>query len=148
MKRLRQPTNKTCGQTCIAMLMGLENADEIVKAMGNRKTTASSLRDNLIFRGFEVSETRRWTQDGLHYVPRTVIAMKQGKTPEGKTWKHWVLIVWEEYPAYDGKGRHLILDPAVNGTHTFEQYRKKGYLDNAKFTSYFKVDKPTPTLAD
>jgi hypothetical protein len=40
---LRQPTATTCGQTCLAMLLGVP-VDDVVDAIGGRATTWRELR--------------------------------------------------------------------------------------------------------
>jgi hypothetical protein len=47
---LRQPTDRTCGQTVVAMITG-EDVGEIVRRVGDRATTAAELRLMLAARG-------------------------------------------------------------------------------------------------
>jgi hypothetical protein len=53
---VRQPTHSTCGQTCVAMVVG-ESVEVIVESMGGRQTHAYELREELFKRGW-LMETR------------------------------------------------------------------------------------------
>jgi hypothetical protein len=100
---IRQPTSTTCGQTCLAMLLGVD-VDTIVRRIGGGPTTWAQLRGVLVTSGWQAQ---------LRLSPRmrrnrTVTLGDIGGTPGGVAlcrvrWgdrrhgAHWVLWADEEW---------------------------------------------------
>jgi hypothetical protein len=89
-----QPTNNTCGQTCVAMLLDIDVA--IVRsALGSGPTSARTIAAYVNRRGFHVPATLvRWPPPLVH--PRLMLVrLKKAETKIG----HWVLV--EHGVSYD-----------------------------------------------
>ncbi len=88
--RQRQPTENSCGQTCIAMLLDIPVAD-VLRDLPDRPrgTRASELRAYLHLRGFDVSD--RLQRTGWSYaLTLPPIAILRLKWP-GVALGHWIL---------------------------------------------------------
>ena len=128
----RQPTNKTCGQTVLAMIMG-NDPEFVIENMGGNQTAANKLRTVLGLFGYKTTNTRRflkrWYTNTDHTGDAAVVYMKQGVNEHGRKWKHWVLY-------YKGK----VYDPGLGYACSWETYVKKNMKNGARFTSYFQVE--------
>lgn len=129
MRHQKQPTNRSCGPTCVAMLVG-EDAEVLINEIGNKLTHGPDLKQALWRRDCTSSRTLRATKDTsweTDLEPR--IVLKTGKR-DGKTLKHWVVV-------YQGH----VYDPAFNNPVKVLKYMEK-YMVNARFTSFFRVTRP------
>lgn len=104
MKHLIQPNDETCGQTCVAMAVGLPVA-EVISRFGGGRTTRTQLVEAL--QGCGVRVNRRATGR----VPKRAICKIGYRTERGGS--HWVLI-------WDGK----VLDPLGPEILSFVGIRK------------------------
>lgn len=113
------------------MVMG-QPVEKIIESFGGRKTSGKDLRKWLGLLGIGTSALKR-----VHQLPdgRVTVVLKT-TTREGKTWKHWVII---EGDAYVTGSPIKVYDPCINGTHSYEKYVRKGYMDDSRFTSYFVI---------
>lgn len=79
----RQPSQNTCGQTCVAMVLGVDAAS-VIAEMGSRRTTGRELVAFLRARGVAASGPQR-ISDVLPPTSIARVAWRWGGT-------HWVLI--------------------------------------------------------
>ena len=101
--------------------------EKIVEVFGGRKTSGQELREWLYSLGVGVSPLKRLRPGTLPF-KCNVVACKT-TTRAGKTWKHWILI----------ENGYTVYDPCINGTHSYEKYVRKGYMDDSRITSYFVI---------
>lgn len=95
MQLIKQPTSTTCGQCCVAMLMGISIEEAIIR-VGHMDITSD---DTIKFAiGIDLGN-----DFDLGYPPKNIIALVKHKEPSG-TREHWTV-------SYYGK----TLDPACRG---------------------------------
>ncbi len=89
MHRIQQPTDTTCGQTCVAMLAGV-TVDEVCEVMGKKgKTHRKDLARALNHFNFSCTPLIRMTKVLEKDVLRLAIIRLQH--PTTKSWTHWVV---------------------------------------------------------
>lgn len=138
MNLIHQPTRKTCGQTCVAMLANLD-VNVVVSVMGDRTTKYHDLRDGLIMAGKSVSPLQRVPKSENVDIPGTAVFMKQCKK-DGKILRHWIVIGRMMPTADSDPNAVYVFDPARVTVYELSRYRKKYMLrDGSYFTSFFVV---------
>jgi len=111
-----------CGQTCVAMLLGIP-LNEVINEMGkDGATTTKDLVTILQAHGFETSNRRERIGKSTEFPDVCILSMKI----EGQSNWHWVLYVSSKY-----------LDPDKG---PLSHYPRKP--DGCRFTSYIAI-KPT-----
>lgn len=119
-----QPTDRSCGQTCVAMILGLRAA-EVVELVGDRATWPRDLATYLAARGCAVGERLVRLYGAVPPVPLAILRVVWEE--RGRRVGHWV--VWCE-------GR--VLDPSDQRVRTFDCLRY------GRVTSYLSVQRPSP----
>lgn len=143
MKHLRQPTPSTCGQTCVAMLAGLElhtAIDVVGHARGTRRREIRRVLERL---GCRVGDLHTLAPDE---VPNPCArGLLEVRRPHGSDlrWRgHWV--------ALDGCG--FVLDPEAPEPIPLESYREhvRALLGNgeAPRLAFFAVGEATIRAVD
>ena len=80
-----QPTPRSCGQTCLAMLLGVPVGDVFVKLVKSRGTTGRQLRRFLVERGRNVGEEQRY----VGWLP--AVALVRIEWPGPRARGHWIV---------------------------------------------------------
>jgi hypothetical protein len=101
MQLIKQPTSTTCGQSCVAMLLGISLEEAIIK-IGHMDITS----DDSIKSAIDVDD-----DFDLGYPPKNIIALVKHKEPNGLR-EHWTV-------SYYGK----TLDPACRGKKLWPAYK-------------------------
>lgn len=126
MKILRQPTNQTCGQTCVAMLADVP-VEEVCAAIGKRGSTKT--RDVIsALRAFGLRCHHRLVP--LSSAPLAVRAVAKVSPPRGSGW-HWV--VWAD-------GRYF--DPQVGLAYEADEFTNLATSLGWRVTSILPVSPP------
>lgn len=87
MQRIQQPTDTTCGQTCVAMIVD-RTVDEVCELMGKKgKTRSKDLVKVLQHFKFDCSPSIRVNQQ-TKFPPLAILKLRH---PTDKTWSHWVV---------------------------------------------------------
>jgi hypothetical protein len=96
-RHIFQPTPYSCGQTCLAMILGHKDAWQVLADLPDHKngTYASELRDYLRDRGWQTGDKLERVYKHTTLPP---IAILRHKWPE-RTLGHWVL--WIDGRTYD-----------------------------------------------
>ena len=96
--RQQQPSKNSCGQTCIAMLLGIPAVDVIAEISDARGTIARQLADYLNARGYRVtSRCMRYVSQGS--LGETALCrVRWGDDPKNRR-AHWVL--WADGKFWD-----------------------------------------------
>ena len=96
--RQQQPSKNSCGQTCIAMLLGIPAVDIIAEISDARGTIARQLADYLNARGYRVtSRCMRYVSQGS--LGETALCrVRWGDDPKNRR-AHWVL--WADGKFWD-----------------------------------------------
>jgi hypothetical protein len=97
----QQPTNKSCGHTVLAMILGVP-APDIVAELRNRGLPAGALRSYLQDRGYVVPAPRPWGLDTRVHDPRMLLpsmAIVRIDWTSTRARTHWVL--WAERQFFD-----------------------------------------------
>ena len=136
----KQPTPTTCGQACVAMLVGV-SVSHVIDVLGGETTEAAELRQYLSDMEVYVDrKASRWPRRGLP-AASTMVVMKAGMRKDGTPAKHWVVLSWEPKPTDTTPEKsYKVYDPALNQVHSLEKYNRK-YMENAKFTAYFAAQR-------
>jgi hypothetical protein len=101
----RQPSKNSCGQTCVAMLLGVPAADVIASIPDKTGTVASQLGSYIIRAGGRCDQR---CQRGWARPPTALCRVRWGGDPKDRR-AHWVL--WAEGEFWDPlvPGRALFL---------------------------------------
>lgn len=105
-ERKHQPTPTTCGQTCVAMILGRPVA-EVVEQMGGAATFAEDLVAYLSHRGWLTPDRSSRLQLGQAILVRERVTAIVRLLPPGRGRRtgHWVL--WHQGEWLDPGGRDL-----------------------------------------
>lgn len=82
-----QPSPKSCGQTCLAMLLGIPVADVIAEIPDRAATTAGKLAAYLVMRGWTATKLRRYR--GVLTEPAIARVIWPGRSTSANG--HWVV---------------------------------------------------------
>lgn len=121
----RQPTKRTCGQTCVAMAAGV-TFDEAAEAVGHRRST--TYRD--LQRG--LAKLKVWCTSREAYDPSKKLpemAILRLRSYDNKRWGgHWVLLAGG-----------YVYDPLGDGSSLYEYYVMHLSFRNCRVVSYLPV---------
>lgn len=105
----RQPTPNTCGQTCVAMLVGIPVADVLAEIPDSKQgTTAPQLIKFLRARGWTTSPRPRRVRRSTS--PFAICRVRWGPPTEKRT--HWVVF-------HSGR----FFDPLIEGAALFNRHQ-------------------------
>ena len=96
--RQQQPSKNSCGQTCIAMLLGIPVADVIKEVPDTRGTIARQLAFYLIARGYNVPKRCQFYVSEGSLGETALCRVRWGDDPKDRR-AHWVL--WAEGKFWD-----------------------------------------------
>lgn len=126
--RQQQPTRRSCGQTVVAMLLGVPAAD-VIAEMGDKGTSGKQLAAFLQARGFKAGPVARFRHppavDPRPKLPPLAIVRIDWGRDRKRT--HWVL--WAE------KRFH---DPLLVGDFTWA-------VGGGRLYSYMPIERPAST---
>ena len=103
MQLIKQPTSTTCGQCCVAMLMGISIEEAIIR-VGHMDITSDDTIKLAI--GIDLDE-----DFDLGYPPKNIIALVKHREPNGLR-EHWTVSYYGE-----------TLDPACRGKKLWPPFK-------------------------